>query len=221
MCVLGKKGDEVMMGRCGSTIVSPIPGSQFIPSSKYPDRGSNNDVWLFCIRKTQYTGKNPHPRGGHSFTTVDINRAILIGGFDGAKYFDDIYVFHLNSMEWIQVHLDGPHHLLPLYSHSTSVVDIPGLGPSAIVLWGVTNGDRMVSNAHLIVTDSRQCHKVPLTDKVIQTAYQSTCSLLRKNELFLILFGGTNDFKTWKPVALLDILKFDLKLDGFKGPTRT
>ena len=56
MCVLGKKGDEhlVMMGGYGTKIVSPIPdGSQFIPSSKYPDRGWNNEVWLFCIRKSE------------------------------------------------------------------------------------------------------------------------------------------------------------------------
>ena len=50
--------------------------------------------------------------------------------------------------------------------------------------------------------------QVTLTDKVIRTVYQSTCSLLRKNDLFLIRFGETNDFKTLKPVALLDILKF-------------
>ena len=61
---------------------------------------------------------------------------------------------------WIQVHLDGPHHLLPLEGHSTSVVDIPGLGQCAIVSWGVTNGNRMVSIAQLIVIDSQQCHKV-------------------------------------------------------------
>ena len=56
MCVLGKKGDEhlVMMGGRGTTIVSPIPdGSQFIPSSKYPNEGWNNEVWLFCIRKSE------------------------------------------------------------------------------------------------------------------------------------------------------------------------
>ena len=56
MCVLGKKGDEhlVMMGGFGTTIVSPIPdGSQFIPSSKYPDLGYNNEVWLFCIRRSE------------------------------------------------------------------------------------------------------------------------------------------------------------------------
>ena len=55
MCVLGKKGDEhlVIMRGWGTTIVSPIPdGSQFIPDSKYPYRGWNNEVWLFCIRKS-------------------------------------------------------------------------------------------------------------------------------------------------------------------------
>ena len=56
MCVLGKKGDEhlVMMGGLGTKIVSPIPdGSQFIPSSKYPNEEWNNEVWLFCIRKSE------------------------------------------------------------------------------------------------------------------------------------------------------------------------
>ena len=56
MCVLGKKGDEhlVIMGGHGTTIVSPIPdGSQFIPSSKYPNEGWNNEVWLFGIRKSE------------------------------------------------------------------------------------------------------------------------------------------------------------------------
>ena len=56
MCVLGKKGDEhlVMMGGWGTKIVSPIPdGSQFIPNSKYPEEGWNNEVWLFCIQKSE------------------------------------------------------------------------------------------------------------------------------------------------------------------------
>ena len=56
MCVLGKKGDEhlVMMGGYGTAIVSPIPdGSQFIPSLKSPNRGRNNEVWLFSIQKSE------------------------------------------------------------------------------------------------------------------------------------------------------------------------
>ena len=56
MCVLGKKGDEhlVMMGGIGTKIVSPIPdGSQFIPDPTNPDVGWNNEVWLFCIRKSE------------------------------------------------------------------------------------------------------------------------------------------------------------------------
>ena len=56
MCVLGKKGDEhlVMMGGFGTKIVSPIrDGSQFIPNSNDPDSGWNNEVWLFCIRKSE------------------------------------------------------------------------------------------------------------------------------------------------------------------------
>ena len=56
MCVLGKTGDEhlVMMGGLGETIVSPIPdGSQFIPDSKYPDVGWNNEAWLFSILKSE------------------------------------------------------------------------------------------------------------------------------------------------------------------------
>ena len=56
MCVLGKKGDEhlVMIGGHGTKIVSPKPdGSQFIPSSNYPGTGWNNEVWLFCIRKSE------------------------------------------------------------------------------------------------------------------------------------------------------------------------
>ena len=56
MCVLGKKGDEhlVIMGGFGTKIVSPIPdGSQFITSSKHPGMGWNNEVWLFCIRKSE------------------------------------------------------------------------------------------------------------------------------------------------------------------------
>ena len=56
MCVLGKKGDEhlVVMGGCGTKIVSTIPdGSQFIPLTNNPDLALNNEVWLFCIRKSE------------------------------------------------------------------------------------------------------------------------------------------------------------------------
>ena len=55
MCVLGKKGDEhlVMMGGYGTKIVSPLDGSQFIPNPKIPDFGWNNEVWLFCIQKSE------------------------------------------------------------------------------------------------------------------------------------------------------------------------
>ena len=55
MCVLGKKGDEhlVIMGGWGTKIVSPIPDGSFIPHSNDPDLGWNNEVWLFCIRKSE------------------------------------------------------------------------------------------------------------------------------------------------------------------------
>ena len=52
MCVLGKKGDECLVVMGGFGTETP-EGSHFIPYSKYPDRGWNNDVWLFSLRKSE------------------------------------------------------------------------------------------------------------------------------------------------------------------------
>ncbi|XP_065841745.1 uncharacterized protein [Oscarella lobularis] len=218
MCVLGKKGDEhlVIMGGHGTTIVSPIPdGSQFIPSSKYPNEGWNNEVWLFGIRKrnwipAQCTGKKPLPRDSHSFTSVDINRAILIGG-GPEEVLNDAFLFMFSSLEWIEMKLDD--HLIPRFDHSTVVVDIPTLGgPVAFLLWGYGKDFFPLSLAQMILIDFQKCKKVSISDEPIPTGRQAVCSIVRRGLLFILRYGGS-PYKESEgtPEALLDIFKYDLE----------
>ncbi|XP_065845649.1 uncharacterized protein [Oscarella lobularis] len=223
MCVLGKKGDEqlVMMGGLGTKIVSPIPdGSQFIPHSKYPEEGWNNEVWLFCIQKrnwipAQCTGKKPHPRSAHSFTKVDINRAILISG-GPERLLNDAFLFIFSSLEWIEMKLDD--HVIPRFLHSTVVVDIPTLGgPVAFLLWGYGKDGFPVSLAQMILIDSQKCKKISISDEPIPTGRQSVCSIVRRGLLFILRYGGSPyNYAERKPGAFLDILKYDLKSVGEK-----
>ena len=42
--------------------------------------------------------KKPHPRDAHSFTAVDINRAILIGEGCPSQLFHDAFLFVFSSL---------------------------------------------------------------------------------------------------------------------------
>ena len=56
LCVLGTEGDEhlVLMGGHGPKSPSATPeGSQFDPSPSDPNRGYNNEVWLFSLQKSE------------------------------------------------------------------------------------------------------------------------------------------------------------------------
>ena len=42
-------------------------------------------------------GSRPLPRCGHTFTSIDKNRAVLIGGLDSQGPFKDAFMFKLNT----------------------------------------------------------------------------------------------------------------------------
>ncbi|XP_065846025.1 uncharacterized protein [Oscarella lobularis] len=219
LCVLGTEGDEhlVMMGGAGPSIVSPIPdGSQFVPDPNSDDLGWNNEVWLFSIRRRNWipahcTGQKPSPRQAHSFTAVDDNRAILIGGVSPLEGLcHDAFLFMFSSLEWIK--MQTVDHLIHRSSHSTVIANIPTLGPVAFVLWGYGRDGIALSLAQMILIDFQQCKTVPISDEPIPTGKQSVCSILKEGLLFILRYGGT-PHKSAKstPEALLDILKYDLK----------
>ncbi|XP_065831023.1 uncharacterized protein [Oscarella lobularis] len=218
LCVLGKKGDEhlVMMGGLGTKIVSPVPdGSQFIPHPENPEVGLSNEVWLFSIQKrnwipAQCTGKKPHPRCAHSFTAIDNNRAILIGGNSLHKVLNDAFLFVFSSLEWIEMKLDD--HLIPRFFHSAVVVDIPALGgPVAFVLWGYGKDEFPLSVVQMILIDFQKCKMVSISDEPVPTGRQSVCSIIKRGLLFILRYGGSpSEMGESRPVALLDVLKYDL-----------
>ena len=53
------------------------------------------------------------------------------------------------------------HHLVPRFSHSTVVVNIPTLGgPVAFVIWGYGEDDFPLSLAQMILIDFQKCKMV-------------------------------------------------------------
>ena len=46
-----------------------------------------------CWSPVFVTGSKPCPRQGHTLTAVDEKNAILFGGFDGEKLFNDMWLF--------------------------------------------------------------------------------------------------------------------------------
>ena len=50
------------------------------------------------------SGSRPLPRCGHTFTSIDKNRAVVIGGLDSQGPFEDAFIFKLNTRVLLLVH---------------------------------------------------------------------------------------------------------------------
>ena len=46
-----------------------------------------------CWSPVCVTGSKPSPRSGHTLTALDEKRVLLVGGHDGKKYLNDVWLF--------------------------------------------------------------------------------------------------------------------------------
>lgn len=64
------------------------------------------------VSMTWYVGPegsgSPSARFGHSASLVNGSELVIFGGSNGEKYFNDVYVLHLETMSWVKPELTGP-----------------------------------------------------------------------------------------------------------------
>ena len=68
------------------------------------------------------TGDIPAPRSGHSFLLYDQKKAIIFGGWDAPKCFDDVYLLDLVLMEYSRPEVNGQKPT-PRSWHSSSLLE--------------------------------------------------------------------------------------------------
>eukprot|EP00118_Oscarella_pearsei_P024378 m.305361 g.305361 ORF g.305361 m.305361 type:complete len:645 (+) comp40859_c0_seq6:2504-4438(+) len=178
-----------------------------------------SDVWAFSLRKGLWSevksmGKTPSPRIGHSFTAIDKNRAVLIGGWDPYTVFDDSFLFNIDSKEWEEISTSFRlHKLTPRYRHSAICVNALGHGSRLFVFWGRDKDGNFLPNAEIIDLSTMKYTEISFPD-VPLSSYQTVCSVLLMNgNLGFIRFGGW--YGRGKPSVLMDALQWDPHLEQF------
>eukprot|EP00118_Oscarella_pearsei_P014168 m.119676 g.119676 ORF g.119676 m.119676 type:complete len:322 (+) comp37705_c1_seq3:3-968(+) len=175
--------------------------------------GLKNDVWLFslkerCWRHLQCDGRKPSPRRGHSFTSIDEKRAVLLGGRNAKEALHDSFVLKVDTKEWIEISSTlRPSQFPRCFFHSAICVNVPKKGQYLFVFWG-RGGDAfgIVSTAVIIELRTMAYTKVDLPD-ILPSSSQTVCSAFVKgNLLHFIRFGGFCG--EVKPKSLLEKLKW-------------
>eukprot|EP00118_Oscarella_pearsei_P010478 m.64538 g.64538 ORF g.64538 m.64538 type:complete len:655 (+) comp35260_c0_seq3:197-2161(+) len=175
-----------------------------------------NDVWTFSIEEQSWNllgckGMHPSPRSGHSFTSIDEHRAFLFGGWNGVEVFNDAYLFHMGYQEWRKISSAlGPDTPTPRCFHSAICENIPGEGPHLFILWGRGDAaEQLLSNAVIIEPSTvkwENCKNINVPD-VLPTSNQTMCSVLQKQKLLFIRFGGL--FGSTRSDSFLEKLQWD------------
>eukprot|EP00118_Oscarella_pearsei_P019896 m.213941 g.213941 ORF g.213941 m.213941 type:complete len:93 (+) comp39802_c1_seq14:828-1106(+) len=80
----------------------------------------------------------PSARCGHTFTAIDKNRAVLIGGMnEKGEGLNDVFIFKLHDMEWEEISSAiGRDRLYPCCYHSALWVNFPGNPPYIFLFLG-------------------------------------------------------------------------------------
>ncbi|XP_065846164.1 uncharacterized protein [Oscarella lobularis] len=229
MCLLGDEGNRVLVvfGGRGDEIFSPAPGSSWIPAAgQYREfDGFNNELWTFSLSEEKWipldcSGSRPLPRCGHTFTSINKNRAVLIGGLDSQSDFRDAFIFKLNTREFVRITKLFGSFLLPSFCyHSAVAVDVPGQGALLFVMCGYCNGHACI----VFEIDVMKCRELNVPDGMISTHLQSVCCVALPDAVCFIRFGGgapSIKYSLFKSIPLLAIAKYEfndpLRLTGVK-----
>ncbi|XP_065829581.1 uncharacterized protein [Oscarella lobularis] len=215
LCLLGDEGNRVLVvfGGRGDEISSLATGASWIPATGlYREyNGFNNELWAFSLGDENWiplecSGSRPLPRCGHTFTSIDKNRAVVIGGLDSQGPFEDAFIFKLNTREFVKI---TGSFLLPSFCyHSAVAADVPGQGALLFIMCGYCDGHACV----VFQIDAMNCRELSVPDGMISTRLQSVCCVALPNEVRFIRFGGgaaTVKYNLFKSIPLLAIAKYE------------
>ncbi|XP_065829544.1 uncharacterized protein [Oscarella lobularis] len=218
LCLLGDEGNRVLVvfGGRGDKISSLAPGAAWFPATGLyrAYNGFNNELWVFSLSDENWiplkcNGSRPLPRCGHTFTSIDKNRAVLIGGLDSQGPFKDAFIFKLNTKEFVRITKLFGSFLLPSFCyHSAVAVDVPGQGALLFVMCGYCDGNACI----VFEIDAMKCRELSVSDDMISTRLQSVCFVAFPDSVCFIRFGGgaaTIKYHLLESIPLLAIAKYE------------
>eukprot|EP00118_Oscarella_pearsei_P008460 m.43660 g.43660 ORF g.43660 m.43660 type:complete len:655 (+) comp33462_c0_seq5:190-2154(+) len=165
-----------------------------------------DDVWVFPLNGDHWSlipcqGNTPTRRFGHTFTAIDRNNAVLIGGRAGKTRLNS-YIFNLDMKEWTEILLTSEGNTkVPRFGHSTIFVDLPGNNRHLFVFCG------SFSSTVVIDLSTMDIIEIDLSD-FLESSRQTVCSVcVQSSKVHFIRFGG--NFKEKHCDFSLDKLEWD------------
>eukprot|EP01112_Ceratiomyxa_fruticulosa_P000175 TRINITY_DN1018_c0_g2_i5.p1 TRINITY_DN1018_c0_g2~~TRINITY_DN1018_c0_g2_i5.p1 ORF type:complete len:592 (+),score=135.87 TRINITY_DN1018_c0_g2_i5:256-2031(+) len=118
-----------------------------------------NDIVLYHAITKEWIaayacGNCPSGRSKHTATRVG-NFLFIIGGGDGVRLYDDVFVLDLESMTWSSPPLKGVPPS-PRWGHSTAF-----LPPSQLIVFGGYSGGNRMNDVHILNIDTFTWTRVP------------------------------------------------------------
>ena len=156
------------------------------------------------LKIIQTTGDRPSARIGHTFTKINDNEIVLIGGVENVsrtrykiipKYLNDIYILHINesSYRWERIDAQNFEEPCPRESHSTIFFE----NQNQLIVYGGMNGIKRINDVWILNLHSLKWTKVNTSGAIARSMHTAT---LIDDKMYV--FGGfTHDrynSKEWK-----------------------
>ncbi|KAK3241376.1 hypothetical protein CYMTET_48854 [Cymbomonas tetramitiformis] len=110
--VLAGSNTIIVFGGRGVQSPSPVNGLYMLDTEA--------DTMSWTSPKT--FGDIPSPRENHSATMISSSAMAVVGGWDGKKWLNDIFILDVENMSWTRIRMD-PAVLPPLSEHTTLLFD--------------------------------------------------------------------------------------------------
>jgi hypothetical protein len=190
-------GKLLLMGGHG-----PLPSVRRHPVADYKEDnnlseycGWNNELFEFDPETDSWNtvcveGSKPCPRDGHTLTAMDEIKAVLFGGYNGEKPFNDMWLFYDEQKLWSNVTSNSLSWPQPRTLHSVCKLMCNNQGVMALLLGGFCDNITL-SDCWLLDLTNCRCEKLTIDGEVFSHRGHSAGSVvLSDGTVAVTVFGG-------------------------------
>ncbi len=206
------------------------PAQMLLFAGYVQDVGEVGETWLLTVATNAPVKWEllpcvegaPAARYGHSMTSV-ARGALVFGGQDGRRQFDDCWLFDAAGTRWSQVSV--PSSPSPRTRHAAVA-----LGEKLLIIGGYSRADGYLGDAHLLALagDAGEWAPVSLDATASEAAWgprAQHCAAASADSQHVVVFGGYNGTSVLNELWLLEMVgeggsvqAMQLKVSGAPEP---
>jgi hypothetical protein len=183
-----------------ASCLDPLTGIIYVFAGTGKDFGQSNkkDMFFYCIGGNVWSdvkcqGSVPSARYGHSLTLYKAS-LYLFGGTSGEVYFNDFYLFHIETRSWVQLTLNNRPSIR--YKHSAKVLS------DHLLIIGGSSYKEVKNDIWSIDLKSHECHEKILQKSEICGKFTQAAEVFNRG---IYILGASSSFKEKASLWKLDL----------------